>query len=67
MATITDRKDETMNSAIRIISFDSDCGRYSVSLKGETWFLVHKETGELNRLSEDMEEALQIAETFIRS
>jgi hypothetical protein len=66
MATITANKESVMASPFQILSLDSDCGRYSVTLKGSTWFLVNKETSEKNRLSENMEDALHIARTFIR-
>lgn len=56
-----------MNADFQILSLDSDCGRYTITLKGATWFLVNKETGEKNRLSTNMEDAINIAQTFMRN
>jgi len=66
MATTT-HKEPTMNADFQILSLDSDCGRYTITLKGATWFLVNKQTGEKNRLSTNMEDAINIAQTFMRN
>ena len=60
MATTTDRKDEAM-SPFKTISYDTSCGRWTVKLEGEGWFLVNNTNGEREFLATDEQEALDIA------
>jgi len=60
MATTT-HKEPAMNAHFEILSFDSDCGRWTVAKRAGGWFLVNRETEEREFLSADTQEALDIA------
>lgn len=64
MATTTDRKDEAM-STFKTISYDTSCGRWTVKLDGEAWYLVNNSNGERQFLATDEQEALDRANDLI--
>jgi hypothetical protein len=64
MATTTHKEPTTM-SATKILSFETRCGRYTVRKIAGGWYFRNNETQEQKFLSNDTQEALDIAIAMI--
>ena len=61
MATATTTQVSSMNASIVPVSFDTACGQYVVYKACGSWFFRNNATQEVKFLSNDMQEALDIA------
>ena len=52
-------------SPFKTISYDTSCGRWTVKLDGEAWYLVNNSNGERQFLATDEQEALDRANDLI--
>jgi hypothetical protein len=61
------RKETKMAKPLfQALTYDTACGKWVLSLQTDGWFLLEKKTGNEYFMSEDEQEALDLANQFIK-